>query len=422
MQRIATLVAVIVAVAGLTTGVLAPGAAAAGETFVLTAGRQDPGWVAFAARGADGAAVTVHERLDGRLRVVARLSLRGGHAEPRHGVRWRCGLRTRRFVATATGAGGEAQTSAASITTPSCAQRLRLTVLPAQVRTGEQALVRVSDGWRLGAISAKFCARLRSGSGSCRTLRLGPGTVTRRVRMRLGAPGRWTIALRSRVRQRITREVHVRPDARLQVLVTGDSMIGGLPEALSAALGARASVVGDPHPGRGLTTPGFLNWPAHARRTARDDRPDVTVVLLGAADAGYPLTVPTGEVVACCEPAWITAYGAIARGMMASYLRDGRGLVYWVLLPAPRSATRARVWRAQNEAIRWAASGADDGVSAIARLADVLSPDGVFHESILVGGRRRIVRDADGIHLSALGIRIATGVLTTNLRRDGLTP
>jgi len=70
------------------------------------------------------------------------------------------------------------------------------------VRTGEQALVRVSDGWRLGAISAKVCARFRSGSGSCRTLRLGPGTVTRRVRMRLGAPGRWTIPTRGEASRR----------------------------------------------------------------------------------------------------------------------------------------------------------------------------------------------------------------------------
>ena len=72
-------------------------------------------------------------------------------------------------------------------------------------------------------------------------------------------------------------------------------MIFGLFETLAADLGERATVLGDAHPGRGITTPGgFLDWPAHARRSARTGRPDVTVVLVGAADAGYPLATGGG--------------------------------------------------------------------------------------------------------------------------------
>jgi hypothetical protein len=197
-------------------------------------------------------------------------------------------------------------------------------------------------------------------------------------------------------------------------------MIFGLAETLGGDLGRRALVTGDGHPGRGITTPGPFDWPLHARRSARGVRPDVTVVVLGAADAGYPLTTPEGMAVQCCEPPWVAAYSLSVRTMMDAYLRDGRGLVYWVILPAPRSPEKAKVMHAENEAARQASGGDDDGVLVVDRIAEVLAPHDSFQEAIRYQGRQRVVRDSDGVHLAPSGIRIATNILKDLLRGDAL--
>ena len=397
----------------------------------LTASSSDRGWVTLTvAGGVDGATVEVAEQIGARRSPIASLSLRGGVAELRRAARWSCDRRERRFVATAAGPDGAAiDTATASITTPSCAKRLRATVVPAQVRPGGLAAVRITDSWGFGGVSTIVCVRARKGTPrpprrSCRRLKLAAGSPALRARVRLARPGHWTITAGGlgSARPTFARQVEVTARPRLRILVTGDSMIFGLYEALARDLRGRAIVEGDPHPGRGLTTPRFLDWPAHARRSARTSRPDVTIVLVGAADAGYPLRTPTGETVPCCEPSWVAAYGRRVRGMMRSYIRGGRGLVYWVLLPAPRSSVKANVIAAENAGVRLAGHGLGDGATVIDRIADVLTPGEQYSDSIVVGASRHVVRDEDGVHLAAPGIRIAADILTGTLRRDGLLP
>jgi hypothetical protein len=237
----------------------------------------------------------------------------------------------------------------------------------------------------------------------------------------LTRPGRWRITVGfGPLRAPFARDVLVRRRARQRILVTGDSMILGLFEALGRKLGDRAAVQGDPHPGRGITTPGHFDWTGHARRSARAARPDVTVVFVGAADAGYPLRTLSGATVSCCEPAWVAAYARRVRRMMRSYARAGTGLVYWVLLPAPRSAAKARVFGAENSGVRRAAHGEESGVKVVDRIATVLTPHGRFGDRIVLAGRPQVVRDADGLHLSPAGIDIAADILLDALRTDGL--
>jgi hypothetical protein len=50
----------------------------------------------------------------------------------------------------------------------------------------------------------------------------------------------------------------------------------------------------------------------------------------------------------------------------------------------------------------------------------MLSPDGRFHRSVVYRGRSRVVRDEDGVHLAASGIRIASDIVRAALRSDGL--
>ncbi|MEY2513074.1 MAG: uncharacterized protein QOJ89_432 [bacterium] len=321
------------------------------------------------------------------------------------------------------GAQAPATVSGGAGVTLDVSDRMRVAVVPAQVRPGGAAVVRLADAQGAGGISTRVCARSPARRSSCRRVRLAPGFATREVAVRLVRAGRWTITVgRGAMRTPFARQVEVRPRPRLRILVAGDSMIFGLAETLGKDLRARADVEGDAHPGQALTTPHSLDWPAHARVSARAKRPDVTIVLVGAAGDGFPLRTAAGETVPCCEAEWIAAYARRARAMMRSYVRGGRGLVYWVLAPAPRGPAAASLVRAQNVAAREAARGLDEGIAVIERIADVLTPQGMFSESIDVAGRRRVVRDPDGVHLTGPGIRVVTNVLTAQLRADGLLP
>jgi hypothetical protein len=178
-------------------------------------------------------------------------------------------------------------------------------------------------------------------------------------------------------------------------------------------------VRGDPNPATAISKPIGLDWVAHARAIARSARPDVTVVFLGGGE-GFDLRPPAGSAIACCGPAWSAEYARRVAEMMASFQRAGRGLVYWVLLPAARSPAMATAFRAVNVGIREAAAGFDDGARAIQRLATVLAPRDVFERSIVYNGKRRVVREPDGFHLAPAGVHIAMGTILEQLRADGL--
>ncbi len=312
--------------------------------------------------------------------------------------------------------------SSAAVAPPDGAHRLQMIAAPRRLQTGRLVNVWVSDAWGLGGISARVCARSATRAVGCRVVRLAAGQRKRRLRLRLPAAGRWRISLRSPVGQRLTRRVAVRRNARMRVLASGDSMMFGIVDALGGQLRGRggATVIRDTHGGTGITLPP-LHWPAHARQRVRAVRPDVSIVILGAATDSYPLRTPSGPTVACCGPAWVDAYTQRVRAMMATFLQDGRGLVYWVLLPPHRDPVRNANIAAVNRAIRTAAAGFVDGVRLVDEISKVLAPDGVFTASIVHRGVRRVVRRVDdGMHLATYGVRIAAAIVLRILRRDGL--
>jgi hypothetical protein len=246
--------------------------------------------------------------------------------------------------------------------------------------------------------------------GAARTVRLHP-VRPGRATVTLAVPG----AARSSVALRVRRRT-----GRLRVLAAGDSMMQVLDAALARRLpGAR--VRSDAHVSTGITKPSMLNWPARARRTARERRPVATVVFLGAND-GVGLPAPGGGgQVPCCSHAWIEAYATRARAMMRAYAREGAGRVYWLTLPAPRRAAFAQVFDGVNAALRRAARA----YPAQVRLVDtgrVFTPGGRFRQTIRRGDRTIDVRQADGVHLSPAGDEIAAGLVVRAMRRDGLAP
>jgi hypothetical protein len=386
--------------------------------MTLSARSDAPGRITLAVSDPGGTTVDVGEQVAGRTAPIGRIAVAGGTGRLATAVAWRCDRRTRRFTATSTHADGSVATAIATITTPSCARRLQTIVSPAQVRPGQAAVVRVTDAWHLGGLAGRVCARSGRAPASCRSVRpRARGAAV--VRLPLARPGRWTISLRTTYGRTPARTVVARAGARLRLLVTGDSLVYGIFEDLRSVLGGRALVRGDPNPATAISKPIGLDWVAHARAIARSARPDVTVVFLGGGE-GFDLRPPAGSPIACCGPAWSAEYARRVTEMMASFQRAGRGLVYWVLLPAARSPAMATAFRAVNVGIREAAAGFDDGARAIQRLANVLAPRDVFERSIVYNGKRRVVREPDGFHLAPAGVHIAMGTILEQLRADGL--
>ena len=121
----------------------------------------------------------------------------------------------------------------------------------------------------------------------------------------------------------------------------------------------------------------------------------------------------------CCSRAWRKAYAARAQAMMHSLERDGAAPVYWLTLPAARPADLNHIYKSVNLALHTASKREGDGVRLI-DMGAVFTPSGRFQQTIVRGGRRISVRQADGIHLNVAGAKIATRVCLRHMRRDHL--
>jgi hypothetical protein len=206
--------------------------------------------------------------------------------------------------------------------------------------------------------------------------------------------------------------------SRGRILATGDSMIQIVDGFISQGVAPQHfRVRSDAHIGTGISKPFLLDWVAHARKLARSYRPTASVVFLGANDA-FPLRWQ-GKRRNCCSRAWRKAYAARAQAMMHSLEQGGRSRVYWLTLPAARPAAWNHVYKSVDLALRSAARREGDGVRLI-DMGAVFTPSGRFQQTIVRGGRRISVRQADGIHLNVAGARIAAHVVLRHMRRDHL--
>ncbi len=312
-----------------------------------------------------------------------------------------------------------AQPAATSDARPG-ASRLRVIVSPARVRPGRLTNVRIADARRRGGLSATVCARSAARSTPCRSVRLRGGTAKTRVRVRLPRAGRWTIVVRAGSDERLVRRVDVSAKARYQVLVAGDSMAFGIIDVLGRSVRATGGTLrGDANAGTGITKPALVNWPLHAASSARRGRPDATVVFLGGAIDAFPVMTAAGASADCCGPLWVAEYERRVRAVMTAYLRNGHGLVYWVLLPAPRDLARVESIHAINAAITRAAGAFADGVTLV-DIAPLISPGDRFVDAITYRGKRVVVRETDGMHLANAGVHIATNLILRAMRRDGI--
>lgn len=200
------------------------------------------------------------------------------------------------------------------------------------------------------------------------------------------------------------------------LLVTGDSMSTPLDADLGRRLASSpVRVIRDPHLGTGISKSFLVDWGQLSHSQVRRNHPDAVVVFIGANE-GFPMEGVDGRRVRCCGPDWAAAYASRARAMTATYRQGGRARVYWITLPAPRSAARRAISRTVNAAI-------DVAVDPWVRQVRVIDTTGTFtphgyRAAMPIAGRQTIVRAPDGIHLNQVGSRLLAGMVLNRLSQD----
>ena len=209
------------------------------------------------------------------------------------------------------------------------------------------------------------------------------------------------------------------------LLATGDSMIQIVDTKIARRLRRghhRLRVRSDALVSTGISKPLLVDWRRHARHQVRRFHQRATVVFIGAND-GFPMRTPSGARASCCGRTWVLEYARRARSMMITYAREGRGNVYWLLLPRARGGFFRKVYPRVNVALRIAANSLrksptlHDKVQLI-HLDRVFTPHGRYRALMRWRGRLLRVRQADGIHLSSAGAAIAAWYVTRALRGD----
>jgi lysophospholipase L1-like esterase len=334
-----------------------------------------------------------------------------------HAARWSCTRLVRRFAAIATLPDGTLALGAYSVRTVSCAQRFALGVRR-HVAPGAKLRVRVVDRWGIGGIRPQLCIAPPHAAPACRKLAF-PDAVTVGVRrFRAATRGRWGVELRVRhLRVRAAVRVGggtIAPAAEPPaVLATGDSTMQGIDSFLSDELGDAATVHSDARPGSGVSRGDF--WTRLAASQTKRLRQRVTVISVGAATDGMPLTTPSGARADCCDEPWVAAYSLRVRKMMRIYLRRGHARVFWLTPPLPAYPPRAQITNAIDDAVVRAATGLAGVV--VGRVDRYFSPGGRFQDAIRYRGRLVRVRESDGVHLNIAGTAIVAQLLAPAIRQ-----
>jgi hypothetical protein len=175
-------------------------------------------------------------------------------------------------------------------------------------------------------------------------------------------------------------------------------------------------VLRDPHIGTGVSKSGFVDWGKLSGQQVRKDRPDAIVVFIGANE-GFPLKGAGGREVKCCGPEWAAIYAFRVRRMMNTYRQGGAARVYWLTLPLPRARDRQEIANSVNAAID-VASLPYRSSARVLDLEPVFTPGERYRDAMTVDGRRKIVREPDGIHLNDAGAELAAELVLDAVRRD----
>lgn len=392
--------------------------APAGATtpFAISASTHEVGCIELSVTGAAAPTVSISEAPAGSTpaTTTASLSTSDGAASLERGLPWLCTRLTRTFQASETLADGSLQTATTNVTTPSCAQRLSVSIPATRLHRGYPVTIAIGDRWHLGGLRVQVCqpgAPMRR----CPAVQLQPGRGASTLQLPLRSSGRVNLDVFDAY-ESVHRPVHVL-NSRPLLLATGDSEMQVLDEILASDLSGAggARVVGDAHQSTAISSPSFFNWPAHAAAQVAGLHPDIVAMFLGGNE-GFELSG-----VECCGASWSRQYAVRVAGMMRLYLQHGAAAVYWFLIPTPSSEPFVRVVRAVDDGIVLAAHEFPEGVHVF-DLRPVFSPGGRYIDSLTYDGRSITVHEPDGFHLSESSDLIVARLFIARLRKDGLLP
>jgi hypothetical protein len=103
--------------------------------------------------------------------------------------------------------------------------------------------------------------------------------------------------------------------------------------------------------------------------------------------------------------------------MMDTYRQNGVARVYWLTLPTPREAARAKIAQVVNAAIEVAAEPYRAEVRVIDTV-NTFTPGNLYRDAITISGQPTIVRQADGIHLNDAGSSLAAKLVLAAVDQD----
>jgi lysophospholipase L1-like esterase len=202
-----------------------------------------------------------------------------------------------------------------------------------------------------------------------------------------------------------------------KLLVTGDSLVMPLDVVLARRLADEGvEVVRDSHVGTGISKSGLVDWGKLSTKQVEDEEPDAVVVFIGANE-GFPIPVAGGREVECCGQEWAAAYADRVRRMMNTYRRGGAARVYWLTIPTPRDGDLADISSTVNAAVDVASVPWRAQVRVL-DLVPVFSPGDRFRSSMEVDGKKELVREPDGLHLTEDGAELAADLVLDAVERD----
>jgi hypothetical protein len=200
------------------------------------------------------------------------------------------------------------------------------------------------------------------------------------------------------------------------LLVTGDSMSTPLDSEVSRLLvGDKVRVIGEPHLGTGISKSFLVDWGQLSAQQVKRDHPNAVVVFIGANE-GFPMKGPGGREVKCCGADWAAVYANRVRRMVDTYRQKGAARIYWIGIPAPRSAARQKISKVVNEAAD-VATQPWRGQVRVVDTGAIFTPNG-YRDAMKVNGVESIVRQPDGIHLNQKGAGLLAATLLKQIRQD----
>jgi uncharacterized protein len=187
----------------------------------------------------------------------------------------------------------------------------------------------------------------------------------------------------------------ITPDAPLEVLLAGDSLIGAIADGYGRHSLDDELVDWDKDVriSTGLARPDVLDWPLHLQQLLDARDPDVVVLLLGGND-DQSLVGGADGVVHYGRPGWAEEYQARVTRLQTIAASQGR-TVLWLELPSVRPGRLEQARQRMNAAARSAA--AETGALVVDTDA-ILAPEGYTSR---LGGVQ--VRADDGVHLTHPG-------------------